>query len=63
MYDNREQQNDKLPTYSEYIENPEKYYTNSVDGNSKNIQTNLSLEEENSYQPPHYETLFKNLRN
>ena len=33
-YEN-EKQNDKLPTYSEYIGNPEKYHSNSIDGNSK----------------------------
>ena len=55
--------NGKLPTYSEYIANEENYQTNSFNvGNIENLQnyrTSFSLTEEDSIQPPQYETLFK----
>ena len=61
-YEN-EQQHDKLPTYSEFIEIAEKYQKNNFNSstlqNSQNHQTNFSLKEEDFSQPPQYVTLYK----
>ena len=61
-YENNKE-NDKLPTYSEYIANEEKYQTNSFNAESiENLQdyrTSFSLIDEESVQPPKYETLYK----
>ena len=61
-YENKEE-NDKLPTYSEYIANAGKYQTNSFNAESieslLDYRTSVSLTDEDSIQPPQYETLFK----
>ena len=61
-YENKEE-NGNLPTYSEYIANADKYQTNSFNvgsiQNLRNYRTSSSLTDEDSIQPPKYETLYK----